>query len=112
MSYKFDLALGGWSGNWDPTSYVQQHETSYEHNHSQWKSDELTSLVNDLNEKDGNDFQARWEHLKEANQYLIDNQVVVPLVQASTSYIINPSLEGYVTDSFGGTVDPSKAYFK
>lgn len=111
MSYKFDLALGGWSGTWDPTSYVQQHETSYEHNHSQWKSQELTDLVNDLNTKDGNDFKLRWQHLEEANKYLIDNQVVIPLVQASSSYLINPKLSGYVTSSLGGTVDPAKAKF-
>lgn len=111
MSYKFDLALGGWSGTWDPTSYVQQHETSYEHNHSQWKSEELTELVNDLNTKDGTDFKLRWQHLKEANQYLIDNQVVIPLVQASNSYLVNPNLTGYVTSSLGGTIDPALAKF-
>lgn len=112
MSYKFDLALGGWSGDWDPTSYVQQHETNYEHNHSQWKSKELTELINELNTKDGTDFKLRWKHLEQADKYLIDNQVVIPLVQGSTSYLVNPDLTGYVTSSLGGTIDPAKARFK
>ena len=44
MSYNFQLALGGWTGDFDPTSSVKQFETSYEHNHAQWKSEELTAL--------------------------------------------------------------------
>lgn len=112
MSYKFDLALGGWTGDFDPTSYVKQHETSYEHNHSQWKSQELTDLVTALETTDGTDFTKRWEHLREANQYLIDNAVVVPIVQAAQSYLINPKLKGYVTHVLGTPIDVTRAYFE
>ncbi|MHC1772221.1 MAG: peptide ABC transporter substrate-binding protein [Flexilinea sp.] len=105
MSYKFDLALGGWTGDYDPTSYVKQHETSYEHNHSQWASEELTNLVKALETEDGTDFALRWEHLRQANQYLIDNAVVIPLVQAAKSYLINPKLKGYETHVLGTEVD-------
>jgi len=112
MSYKFDLALGGWTGDFDPTSYVKQHEEGYEHNHSQWKSEELTNLVKALETTDGTDFTKRWEHLREANQYLIDNAVVVPIVQASQSYLINPKLKGYVTHVLGTAIDVTRAYFE
>jgi oligopeptide transport system substrate-binding protein len=112
MSYKFDLALGGWTGDFDPTSYVKQHEEGYEHNHSQWKSEELTNVVKELETTDGTDFTKRWEHLREANQYLIDNAVVVPIVQASQSYLINPKLKGYVTHVLGTAIDVTRAYFE
>ena len=112
MSYKFDLALGGWTGEYDPTSYIQQHETSFEHNHSQWKSQELTDLVKKLQTTDGNDFTLRWQHLKEGNQYLIDHQVVIPLVQAAKSYLVNPKLKGYTTHVLGTPIDVTRAYFE
>lgn len=111
MSYKFDLALGGWTGDFDPTSYVKQHEEGYEHNHSKWKSKELKELVSALETTDGNDFSKRWEHLREANQYLIDNAVVIPIVQASQSYLINTKLKGYVTHVLGTPIDITRAYF-
>ncbi len=112
MSYQFELALGGWTGDFDPTSYVKQHEESFEHNHSQWKSEELKSLVAALETRDGTDFTKRWEHLREANQYLIDNAVVVPIVQAAQSYLINPRLKGYVTHVLGTPIDITRAYFE
>lgn len=112
MSYDFDLALGGWSGDFDPTSYVKQFETSYEHNHGQWVSEELTELVNALETEDGNDFELRWEHLKEANQYLIDNQVVINLYQTAQNFLVNPDLEGVTTHVLGSNaVDVAYAYF-
>ncbi|WP_313133082.1 peptide ABC transporter substrate-binding protein [Anaerocolumna sp.] len=112
MSYKFDLALGGWTGDFDPTSYIKQHEESYEHNHSQWKSEELTNLVKALETTDGTDFTKRWEHLREANQYLVDNAVVIPIVQASQSYLVNPKLKGYVTHVLGTPIDITRAYIE
>lgn len=75
MSFQFDLALGGWTGDYDPTSYPNQFEASYAHNHAQWKAQELTDLINALNNEDGTDFAARWEHLRQANAHLIDNAV-------------------------------------
>ena len=112
MGYNFDLALGGWTGDYDPTSYPNQFETSYEHNHAKWVSEELTGLISALNNEDGNDFAARWEHLKLANQYLIDNAVVIPLEQAVNGYLINPSLTGYITHQLGYSVfDLSRASF-
>ncbi len=112
MSYKFDLALGGWTGDFDPTSYIQQHETSYEHNHSQWKSQELTDLLKKLNTTDGSDFTLRWQHLKEGNNYLLDHVVVIPLYQGAQSFLVNPKLKGIVTHVLGTPIDITHAYFE
>ncbi|MDR1178192.1 MAG: peptide ABC transporter substrate-binding protein [Spirochaetaceae bacterium] len=111
MAYKFELALGGWTGEFNPATYPKQFETSNEHNHGKWVSQELTDLINALETTDGTNFRLRWDHLREANQYLIDNAVVVPLVQAAKSYLINPRLKGYVTHVLGTPVDITHAYF-
>ena len=111
MSYKFDLALGGWTGEYDPTSYIKQHETGYEHNHSQWKSPELVNIVKALETADGTDFTKRWEHLKQGSQYLIDNAVGVPLTQEAKSFLANPKLKGYQTHVLGTPIDVTRAYF-
>lgn len=113
MSYQFDLALGGWTGDYDPTSYPNQFEASYAHNHGQWKAQELTDLINKLNQEDGTDFAARWTHLGEANSHLIDNDVVVPLEQEVKGYLVNPALKGYITHQLGSAAfDLTRAYFE
>jgi oligopeptide transport system substrate-binding protein len=111
MSYKFELALGGWTGEFNPYTYPRQFEASYEHNHGKWVSSELTDLINKLEKNDGNDFGLRWEHLRQSNQYLIDNAVVVPLVQAAKSYLISPKLKGYVKHTLGTPIDITRASF-
>ena len=112
MSYQFDLALGGWTGDYDPTSYPNQFEASYAHNHAQWQGAELTQLINALNTEDGNDFALRWEHLRQANQHLVDNAVVVPLEQAIKGFLVNPKLVGYTTHQLGSSAfDLTRAYF-
>lgn len=113
MSYQFDLALGGWTGDYDPTSYPNQFEASYAHNHGQWKAQELTDLINKLNQEDGTDFAARWTHLGEANSHLIDNAVVVPLEQEVKGYLVNPALKGCITHQLGSAAfDLTRAYFE
>jgi oligopeptide transport system substrate-binding protein len=111
MDYKFDLALGGWTGEFNPTIYVKQFETSNEHNHGKWVSPELTTLVNALETTDGNNFALRWQHLREANKYLVDNAITIPLVQTAKSFLINPKLKGYVIHVLGTPIDISRAYF-
>ena len=112
MGYNFDLALGGWTGDYDPTSYPNQFETSYEHNHAKWFSDELTAIINALKNEDGTDFAARWEHLRQANQYLVDNAITIPLEQAVKGYLVNTKLQNYITHQLGYSVfDLSRAYF-
>lgn len=117
MSYNFDLALGGWTGDYDPTSYVNQWrgtaESKYAHNHAQWESDELEGIINALYNLDGNDFVTRWNHLRQANQYLIDNAVVIPLEQEVKGFLVNPKLKGYITHQLGqSTFDLTRAYFE
>lgn len=111
MSYKFDLALGGWTGEYDPTSYIKQHEEGYEHNHSQWKSSELKGIITALETSDGTNFTKRWAHLKQGNQYLLDNTVVIPLTQEAKNYLVNPKLKGYQTHVLSTPIDVTRAYF-
>jgi oligopeptide transport system substrate-binding protein len=112
MAYDFDLALGGWTGEFNPATYIKQFETSNEHNHGRFVSAEITALINALEQTDGNNFSLRWEHLRQANQYLVDNVVTVPLVQAAKSYLINPRLKGYVIHVLGTPIDITHAYFE
>jgi oligopeptide transport system substrate-binding protein len=111
MSYQFELALGGWTGEFNPATYPKQFETTNEHNHGKWVSPELSALIGSLETSDGTDFALRWEHLRQANQYLVDNAVVVPLVQASRSFLVNPKLKGYVTHVLGTPIDITRARF-
>jgi oligopeptide transport system substrate-binding protein len=112
MAYKFDLALGGWTGEFNPATYIKQFETSNEQNPGRGVSPEITALINALETADGTNFTLRWNHLREANKYLVDNVVTVPLVQAAKSYLINPKLKGYVIHVLGTPIDITHAYFE
>ena len=73
----------------------------------------LASGAYSLADWNGTDFAARWEHLRQANQYLIDNAVVVPLEQEVKGYLVNPALKGYITHQLGNsTFDLIRAYFE
>ena len=71
----------------------------------------MTEIVYLLENAAGTDFEWRWELLREANQYLVDNAVVVPIVQEAQNYLINPKIQGYTTRVLGTPVDITYAYF-
>lgn len=95
MEYKFDLAVGGWSGDIDPTSFIQQFYSTYEHNHGKIKDDELDKNI-DLAKTDyALDEAKRFETLQKANKILTDKAYVIPLYQSSSSIVVNPKLTGF-----------------
>lgn len=95
MEYKFDLAVGGWSGDIDPISFIQQFYSTYEHNHGKIKDDELDKNIDLARTDYALDETKRFESLQKANKILTDNAYVIPLYQSSSSIVVNPKLTGF-----------------
>lgn len=110
MSYKFDLALGGWTGNFDPVSFLEQFYSTFEHNHAKFNDPKYDRLINKIKQKDLTDFKQRWRDLQQAQRYLLDKQVVVPLDQGSENYLVNSKVKGIVTHNLGAPLDITHAY--
>lgn len=112
MSFKFDLALGGWSGGFDPLSYVEQHNITSAHNHSQYVNATFNDLIAKI-KTEGNDAQARWDDILAAQKILLEDAVEIPLYQGVSNFLVNKNLKNVVTRSIGSvTIDFTYAYFE
>ncbi len=113
MTYKFDMALGGWTGDTDPFSMLQQFYSSFPHNHAKFKNQYYDQLLDKIQYHDLNNLNQRWTDILKAQKYLLSKQqVVVPLYQTSTDYLINPKLKGIVTHNLGTPIDLTHAYLE
>ncbi|GAF37155.1 hypothetical protein FD41_GL000995 [Lentilactobacillus farraginis DSM 18382 = JCM 14108] len=54
MSYKFDMALGGWTGDIYPFSMLQQFYSTFPHNHAKSKDHHYDQLLNKIQYHDLN----------------------------------------------------------
>jgi oligopeptide transport system substrate-binding protein len=110
MDYNFDLALGGWEGEFDPVVYLQQFFSTYEHNHGKYKDPTYDALITKIKTDDAGNPQARWKDLQEAQKYILSKAVVVPLFQGASNYLINPKIKGIVTHNLGTPLEITHAY--
>lgn len=110
MNYKFEAALGGWTGNFDPFSFLQQFQTGFEHNHGKFSDKEYDALLKKIQTSDLENLNTRWQDLIKAQKVLVDKQATIPLYQPASSYLINPKLKGVVTHNLGTPLDVTRAY--
>lgn len=95
MEYKFDLAIGGWSGDVDPISYVQQFYSTYEHNHGKINDAALDKKIDLARTEYAVDEVQRFNALQDANQIITDQAYVIPLFQQSSTIVANPKLTNF-----------------
>lgn len=110
MTYKFDLALGGWTGDFDPVSYLNQFFSTFEHNHAKFNDSEYDQQITKIKTTDLTNPEQRWKDLVKAQEYLLDKQVVIPLTQGAENYLVNPKVKGIVTHNLGAPIDITHAY--
>jgi len=110
MSYKFDTALGGWSGNFDPYTFLQQFQTGFEHNHGKFSNKQYDNLLDKINGSDLDNLNTRWQDLIKSQKVLIDQQATIPLYQPASTYLISSKLKGVVTHNLGTPLDVTRAY--
>ncbi|MNO20928.1 Dipeptide-binding protein DppE precursor [compost metagenome] len=112
MSYKFDLALGGWTGDFDPVSYLNLFFSTYEHNHALFKDATYDALITKIKTEDATNPQVRWKDLQEAQKYVLDKAAVVPLYQGASNYLVKSKVKGIVTHNLGTPLEITRAYLE
>lgn len=112
MSYEFDLALGGWTGDFDPVSYLNLFFSTYEHNHAKFKDDTYDALITKIKTEDATDPQIRWKDLQDAQKYVLDKAAVTPLYQGASNYLVKSRVKGIVTHNLGTPLEITRAYLE
>jgi ABC-type oligopeptide transport system, periplasmic component len=112
MSYKFDLALGGWTGDFDPVSYLNLLYSTYEHNHAQFKDATYDALITKIKTVDSTDPATRWKDMQEAQKYILAKAPIVPLYQGASNYLIKSKVKGIVTHNLGTPLEITRAYIE
>lgn len=114
MSYDFDIAIGGWSASLgDASEYLENFVTGAEHNHAQFSDETFDALVEKINSPEIIAQPAeRYALQHEAENYLLDRQILVPLIQANVNYLVSDIFEHITTISGSGAIDFSTITYK
>lgn len=93
MSFKFDIALGGWApSEGDASELLVNFLTNATHNHAQFFNEEYDQLFEQAQSLVGKPAE-RKEALYKAEQYLLDHQVIVLLIQNSTNLLVSSKVD-------------------
>ena len=112
MSYKFDLALGGWTGDFDPVSYLNLLYSTYEHNHAKYSDEAYDALITKIKTVDSTDPLARWQDMQEAQKYILGKAPIVPLYQGASNYLVKSKVKSIVTHNLGTPLEITRAYIE
>ncbi|EIB6804572.1 peptide ABC transporter substrate-binding protein, partial [Enterococcus faecalis] len=95
----FSISLIGWQAGYaDPLSFLANFKTNSPMNYGGYESNEFDILLKDTSDK-------RLKSLKEAEELLIDDAAIVPIIQTGSSKLINPNLKDINLHSVGSRYD-------
>lgn len=94
MSFDFDIAVGGFSiATGDASDFLVNFVSDATHNHAQFKDPEFDALVEAINGELAGDYEARLAKIYEAENYLLDRQILVPFIQSNDNLLVSPEIE-------------------
>lgn len=110
---KYDLNLIGWSADFaDPITFLQLFTSNSSENSSGWSNAEYDQAINDSNNKDANNQQARWNDLVKAAKVLASDQGITTLYKSNSEDLVKPHLKGVVFNGINGHYSYRTAYVK
>lgn len=93
LDYKGIGAGAGWSGDYmDPYTYLGLFATETGDNGTGWFDPKYAKMLDDANREA--DQAKRYEMLAKAEEYLLDNAPVIPLLKPATSWMKKPYVKG------------------
>ena len=106
MSFDYDIAVGGWSAsNGDAAEYLVNFVTDATHNHPRFSDEAFDKLIEEAQGDLVKDSAKREEKLHEAENYLLDHQVFIPLIQANENILISDRINNIEITPDGYGVD-------
>jgi oligopeptide transport system substrate-binding protein len=93
LDYKGIAAGAGWSGDYmDPYTYLGLFATEGGDNGTGWYDPKFVKMLDDANREA--DRAKRYQMLSKAEEYLLDNAPVIPLLKPATSWMKKPYVKG------------------
>lgn len=97
---KHQIVLSVWSSDYnDPLSFIDLFMTGGPYNDANWSNDEYDERV-EFAQTSG-DNEARMEKMKEAEQILIEEATIAPLIYRGRAYLWQTDIEGLIRPPYG-----------
>lgn len=89
-AHDYDIGLCRWGPDYaDPLTYLDLWTDDYPHNYGVWHSDEYMEIINNIKSVEyALDTEARWELLKDAEQIIADESVILPVYQNANAFLV------------------------
>ena len=112
-SGNYDMVVTAWQSVFaDPYNFLDVWISNASYNRSGWKNAEFDQLLDESENKDGNNVAARWSALQKAEKILMNDQGTIPLYQANTLQLVKQNVKGINFNPSGVPYDFKGAYLK
>ncbi|AOF49590.1 peptide ABC transporter substrate-binding protein [Tetragenococcus halophilus] len=102
----FDMALSGWGADYaDPSAFLDLFQTDTSNNHGKYSNEDYDQQMDEATNENGNDPEARWGNLVEAEKIIMEDQGVVPLYQNAEAHLRADRVNGLVSHPAGAQYD-------
>lgn len=103
LNSDYDMAVDNWTPDIaDPITFLDLFTTDSTYNFDKYSNVDYDNLVQNIKNKLAPLVNARWEAMKQAEKILLEDGAVAPVYQQGRSYLQRSSIEGIVTNDFGG----------
>ncbi|GAK47856.1 ABC-type oligopeptide transport system, periplasmic component [Secundilactobacillus oryzae JCM 18671] len=108
---QYDITVKGWQSVFaDPINFLDVYEKGSSYNTSGYSSAKFDKLLDESENKYGNQPAKRWQKLVEAEKVLMEDQGTIPLYQAAKSQLLRSTVKGIIYNPAGVPYDWKTAY--
>lgn len=95
-AHDYDIGLCRWGPDYaDPLTYMDLWTDGYTHNYGAWHSDEYMEILNSIKTVEyALDAEARWDLIKQAEQIIADEAVILPVYQNANASLVKSDVNG------------------
>lgn len=95
-AHDYDIGLCRWGPDYaDPLTYLDLWTDGYTHNYGEWHSDEYMEILNNIKTVEyALDVEARWDLIKQAEQIIADESVILPVYQSANASLVKSDISG------------------
>ncbi|MED1900047.1 peptide ABC transporter substrate-binding protein [Bacillus thuringiensis] len=103
LNSDYDLGVDVWAPDIpDPITFLDLFTTDSTYNFDKYTNKAYDELIHQVKTDLAGNEKARWETMKRAEKILLEDGAVAPFYQSGRSYLQRSSINGIVTNDFGG----------
>lgn len=103
LNSDYDLGVDVWAPDIpDPITFLDLFTTDSTYNFDKYSNQAYDELIHQVKTDLAGNEKARWETMKRAEKMLLEDGAVAPFYQSGRSYLQRSSINGIVTNNFGG----------